>query len=116
MVISPTLLLCLAWVVGAGVPWAQALRPGSLGLRAGTKMTLKKASERRLCGWDWEVESDLLGPGRGAGSEDPSGDVMCPWSGPPSSATSIKEGPLWEGEVLRAQALGRASPGQEGGG
>lgn len=41
---------------------------------------------------------------------------MCPWSGPPSSATSIKEGPLWEGEVLRAQALGRASPGQEGGG
>lgn len=41
---------------------------------------------------------------------------MCPWSGPPSSATSIKEGPLWEGEeVLRAQALGRASPGQEGG-
>lgn len=71
VVISPTLLLCLAWVVGAGVPWAQALRLGSLGLRAGTKMTLKKASERRLCGWDWEVESDILGPGRGAGSEDP---------------------------------------------
>ena len=50
VVTSPTLLLYLAWAVGAGVPWAQALRRGSLGLRAGTKMTLKKASERRLCG------------------------------------------------------------------
>ena len=50
VVTSPTLLLYLVWAVGAGVPWAQAMRWGSLGLWAGTKMTLKKASERRLCG------------------------------------------------------------------
>lgn len=41
---------------------------------------------------------------------------MCPWSGPPSSATSIKEAPSREGEVLRAQALVRGSLGLEGGG
>lgn len=68
---APTLLLCLAWVVGAGVPGAQALRLGSLGLRAGTKMTSRKASEPAV--WlglgEWsQISSGLDG---GAGSEDP---------------------------------------------
>lgn len=80
-----------------------------MGLRAGTKMTLKKASERRLCGWDWEVESDILGALDGErGSGGPLGRCDVSLVRSPSSATSIKEGPLWEGEeVLRAQALGR---------
>ena len=41
---------------------------------------------------------------------------MCPWSGPPFSAASIKGAPSGEGEeVPRAEALGQGSPGLEGG-
>lgn len=84
---SPGALRSSAFTAGLGsgsrVPQAQALRLGSPGLCAGARVTLRRGSERWMCGpASWRSEQRQVSP-------------FCP---PPPSATSFRRAPLGEGE------------------